>query len=40
LIAAAIIWNYPITEVRHKRIRARVERKLALSASTQPLVAD
>jgi glycoside/pentoside/hexuronide:cation symporter, GPH family len=28
LIAAAIIWNYPITEVRHRRIRARVERRL------------
>ena len=40
LIAAAIIWNYPITEVRHKRIRARVERRIAASASTQPLAAD
>ena len=40
LIAAAIIWNYPITEVRHKRIRARVERKIAASASTQLLAAD
>jgi Na+/melibiose symporter-like transporter len=35
LIAAAIIWNYPITEVRHKRIRERVERKLAARGATR-----
>ena len=28
LIAARIIWNYPITEARHSRIRARVERRI------------
>jgi len=32
LIAAAIIWNYPITEARHRRIRARVERRLSQNA--------
>lgn len=33
LIAAAIIWNYPITEVRHRRIRERVERRLRHSSA-------
>ena len=28
LIAAAIVWNYPVTEARHARIRERVERKM------------
>ena len=37
LIAAAIIWNYPITEVRHRRIRERVERRLRQS-SADPVV--
>ena len=29
LIAAWIIWDYPITEARHERIRARVQRRVA-----------
>lgn len=28
LIAAAIVWRYPITEVRHQRIRERVEQRI------------
>jgi Na+/melibiose symporter-like transporter len=28
LIAAAIVWRYPITEARHQRIRERVERRI------------
>ena len=28
LIAAAIVWNYPVTEARHARIRERMERRM------------
>lgn len=31
LIAARMIWNYPITAARHARIRRRVERRIAQS---------
>jgi len=36
LIAAAIIWKYPITESRHARIRARVERRLNQNGAATP----
>ncbi|HET6470465.1 MAG TPA: MFS transporter, partial [Pseudomonadales bacterium] len=36
LIAAAIIWRYPITESRHARIRARVERRLNQNGAATP----
>ena len=33
LIAAAIVWRYPITEARHQRIRERVERRIRAAAT-------
>ena len=36
LIAAAIIWKYPITEERHARIRARVARRLNQNGAVTP----
>ena len=36
LIAAAIIRNHPITETRHARIRARVQRKLNQNGAAAP----
>lgn len=35
--AAAIVWNYPITEVRHARMRAALERRNARRAARQQL---
>ena len=36
-VAAAIIWNYPITEVRHARMRAALERRNARRAAKAQL---
>jgi GPH family glycoside/pentoside/hexuronide:cation symporter len=27
IVAAALIWNYPVTSERHQRIRARLEKR-------------
>lgn len=35
--AAAMVWNYPITEARHKRMRDALQRRNARRAATQEL---